>query len=163
VSVIAGNGIAGYSGDGGPATSAAIAANDSPEAYAPLINRVASLGGVAIDQQGDVYFGDGNRVRMVSAQGIITTVAGGGNVLTGTMVATQASIGIVTGLAFDASGNLFFSAGNRVHKLTPGGTLTVFAGTGTEGFSGDGGQAIAAQLSQPMGLAFDAQGNLYVA
>ncbi len=163
VSVIAGNGIAGYSGDGGPATSAAIAANDSPEAYAPLVNRVASLGGVAVDQQGDVYFGDGYRVRMVSAQGIITTVAGGGTSQIATPIATQASIGIVTGLAFDASGNLYFSAGNRVHKLTPAGTLSTFAGNGNNGFSGDGGPAIAAQLSQPMGLAFDAQGNLYVA
>ncbi len=79
LSVIAGNGIAGYSGDGGPATSAAIAATDSPEQYVRLIFPERSLGGVAVDQQGNVYFGDGHRVRMVSTQGIITTVAGGGN------------------------------------------------------------------------------------
>ncbi len=58
---------------------------------------------------------------------------------------------------------MYFSEGNRIRQLAPGGTLTTFAGTGTGGFSGDGGPATSAQLSQPLGLAIDAQGNLYVA
>jgi uncharacterized protein (TIGR03437 family) len=164
LSVIAGNGIAGYSGDGGPATSAAIAAYDSPEEYVRLIFFERSLGGIAIDQQGDVYFGDSHRVRMVSPQGIITTVAGGGtNTTDAAMPATAASLGIVNGLAFDSQGNLYFAESNRVRKMTPMGTLTTYAGTTTSGFSGDGGPAAAALLALPLGLAFDAQGNLYVA
>src|SRR5580658_3867242 len=79
LSVLAGNGIAGYSGDGGPATSASIAAADSPLQYVRLIDFQLSLGGIAIDQLGNVYFGDSHRVRMVSPQGIISTVAGGGS------------------------------------------------------------------------------------
>ena len=164
LSVIAGNGLAGYSGDGGPATSAAIAASDNPDQYVRLIFEQRSLGGIAIDQQGNVYFGDSHRVRMVSPQGIITTVAGGGAKTINTAIpATEAALGIVNGLAFDSAGNLYFCEGNRVRILTPGGTLSTFAGTGTGGFSGDGGPATAAELSQPLGLAFDAPGNLYVA
>src|SRR5579871_5422290 len=164
LSVIAGNGIAGYSGDGGPATMAAIAETDSPDEYVRLLFPEPSLGGIAVDQQGDVYFADSHRVRMVSPQGIITTVAGGGTKTTNiAMPATQASLGIVNGLAFDSSGNLYFSEGNRVRVLSSGGTLTTFAGTGTGGFTGDGGPATGAELYQPLGLAFDTLGNLYVA
>ena len=164
LSVIAGNGIAGYSGDGGPATSAAIAASDSPDQYVRLTFPERSLGGIAIDQQGNVYFGDSQRVRMVTPQGIITTVAGGGAKATNTVTpATDASLGIVNGLAFDSAGNLYFCENNRVRKLSPSGALTTFAGMGSGGFSGDGGPATSAQLSQPLGLAFDARGNLYVA
>jgi len=164
LSVIAGNGIAGYSGDGGPAIMAAIAASDSPDQYVRLIFPERSLGGIAVDQQGNVFFGDSHRVRMVSTQGIITTVAGGGSkTANAAMPATQAALGIVNGLAFDSAGNLYFCEGDRVRMMTPGGALTTFAGTGTGGFSGDGGQATAAELSLPLGLAFDAQGNLYVA
>jgi trimeric autotransporter adhesin len=152
LTVVAGNGIAGYSGDGGPATSAAIAASDNPDQYvgAPFED---SLGGIAVDKQGNIYFGDGHYVRRVGSDGNIATVAGGG---------TQ-SLGIVNGLALDAAGNLYFCETNRIRKLTPSGALTTYAGTGANGFSGDGGPASAALLSQPLGLAFDAQGNLYIA
>jgi uncharacterized protein (TIGR03437 family) len=164
LSVIAGNGIAGYSGDGGPATSAAIAASDSPDQYVRLIFDQLSLGGIAVDQQGNVYFGDSHRVRKVSPQGIITTVAGGGAKTTNpAMPGTEAALGIVNGLAFDSAGNLYFCEGDRIRMMTPGGTLTTYAGTGTGGFSGDGGPATAAQLARPLGLAFDSRGNLYVA
>ena len=96
-------------------------------------------------------------MRRVGSDGNIETVAGGG---------TQCLVRrprIVNGLALDAAGNLYFCETNRIRKLTPSGALTTYAGTGTNGFSGDGGPASAAVLSQPLGLAFDAQGNLYVA
>ncbi len=163
LTVVAGNGIAGYSGDGGPATSAAIAATDHPDQYvgAPFED---SLGGIAADQQGNIYFGDGHYVRRVASDGTITTVAGGGTASPGDGdLATQASLGIVNGLAFDAAGNLYFCESNRIRKMTPTGTLTTYAGSAANGFAGDGGPATAALLSQPLGLAFDTQGNLYVA
>ena len=161
LSVIAGNGIAGYSGDGGPATSAAIGASDNPEQYVRLIFPQRSLGGIAIDPQGNVYFGDSHHVRMVSPQGIISTVAGGGAKTINTAIpATEAALGIVNGLAFDSHGNLYFSEGNRVRIMTPDGTLSTFAGTGVGGFSGDGGPATAAELSQPLGLAFDSRSEI---
>jgi hypothetical protein len=163
LTVVAGNGIAAYSGDGGPATSAAIGSADNPDQYvgAPFED---SLGGIAVDQQGNIYFGDGHYIRRVGSDGTITTVAGGGTQSPGDGgLATQASLGIVNGLAFDAAGNLYFCESNRVRKMTPGGTLTTYAGGASSGFSGDGGQATAALLAQPEGLAFDAQGNLYVA
>ena len=162
LTVVAGNGIAGYSGDGGPATSAAIAATDNPDQYvgAPFEN---SLGGIAIDQQGNIYFGDGHYVRRVGTDGNIATVAGGGTQSPKWRAGHGASLGIVNGLALDAAGNLYFCESNRIRKMTPGGTLTTYAGAAANGFSGDGGPASAALLSQPLGLAFDGQGNLYVA
>jgi trimeric autotransporter adhesin len=163
LTVVAGNGIAAYSGDGGPATSAAIAASDNPDQYvgAPFED---SLGGIVVDKLGNIYFGDGHYVRRVGSDGIISTVAGGGTASPGDGgPAIQASLGIVNGVALDAAGNLYFSETNRVRKMTPTGTLTTYAGSAANGYAGDGGPATQALLSQPLGLAFDAQGNLYVA
>src|SRR5216684_1242909 len=152
LSVIAGNGIAAYSGDGGPATSAAIAATDDPQQYiGPPVD--VSLGGIVVDNQGNIFFGDGHRVRRVAKDGTITTVAGGGTNVPGDgLRATLATLGIVKGLAFDSAGNLYFCEANRVRKMTLDGTLTTYAGTGANGFSGDNGLATAAQLSKPSGL-----------
>lgn len=163
MNVVAGNGIAAYSGDGGPATSAAIGASDNPDQYAgaPFED---SLGGIVVDAQGNIYFADGTRVRRVGTDGTISTVAGGGTQSPGDGgLATQASLGIVNGLAFDTAGDLYFSETNRVRKLAPSGTISTYAGGASAGFSGDGGPAASALLAQPEGLAFDAQGNLYVA
>jgi uncharacterized protein (TIGR03437 family) len=163
LSVVAGNGIAAYSGDGGPATSAAIAAADRPDQYVGPPFEV-SLGGIVVDKQGNIYFGDGRYVRRVARDGTISTVAGGGTNVPGDGGrATLAALGIVKGLAFDSSGNLYFCEGNRVRKMTLDGTLSTYAGTGQGGFSGDNGPALNAQLMLPLGLAFDAQGDLYVA
>src|SRR5581483_2820684 len=74
LTVIAGNGIADDSGDGGPAVNAAIGAFDSPEQYVPLIVAPVSLGGIAVDSQGDVFFADGHRIREITTDGIIHTV-----------------------------------------------------------------------------------------
>jgi uncharacterized protein (TIGR03437 family) len=164
LSVVAGNGIGDYSGDGGPATLAAIGATDTPEQYVPSFVQPVSLGGILLDSQGDILFADGHRVRMVSPSGIITTIAGGGTINTGgSVIATNAFIGVVSGMVFDKAGNLYFCENSHVRKLTPSGTLTVYAGTGFIGYTGDGGPATAAMLNNPLGLAFDTQGNLYVA
>ncbi|HYL76092.1 MAG TPA: hypothetical protein VEU96_17915 [Bryobacteraceae bacterium] len=163
LTVIAGNGISAYSGDGGPATSAAVAVNDTPDQYLGVQFEVG-LGGIVADKQGNVYFADGHRLRRIAKDGTISTIAGGGTNFPGDGApATQAALGIINGVTLDNSGNLYFCDNNRVRKLTPTGTLSTYAGTGFNGFSGDNGQAAAARLSQPLGLAFDAQGNLYVA
>jgi trimeric autotransporter adhesin len=163
LNVVAGNGIAAYSGDGGPATSAAIGSADNPDQYvgAPFED---SLGGIVVDPQGNIYFADGHYVRRVGTDGIISTVAGGGRQSPGDGgTGTEASLGVVNGLALDAAGNLYFAETNRIRKLTPAGVLTTYAGGAMAGFSGDGGPATSALLCQPEGLAFDLQGNLYVA
>lgn len=141
ISTIAGSGAPGPpSGDGGPATGAILRL---PEA-------------VAVDAAGSIYIGDtwNFRIRKVSPAGTITTVAGTG---------TSIPAGLVTGLALDQAGLLYFVNGHQVLRLNSGGGYSVVAGTGDAGFSGDGGPAINARLSQPIRVTLDAVGNLYIA
>jgi sugar lactone lactonase YvrE len=153
ISTVAGNGVQGYSGDGGMATSAT--------ANAP--------NGVAVDANGNLYIADSgnNCVRKVTPSGIITTVAGTG--APGQSgdggPAINAMLSGPRGVAVDAAGNIYIADyGNRkIRKVTPGGTITTIAGTGTPGYSGDGGQATLAQLSSPEGLRVDSGGNLFFA
>jgi trimeric autotransporter adhesin len=96
---------------------------------------------------------------------IITTIAGSGRLLSGVGgPATNANLGHVDGVAFDAAGNLFVSdqQNNVVVKVAPSGTLTIAAGTGVGDYTGDGGLAVNATLSSPGNLAFDPAGNLYI-
>jgi uncharacterized protein (TIGR03437 family) len=95
-------------------------------------------------------------------QYVISTIAGGAPPPTPASAAA-ASIGDPTRLATDAAGNVYFGSLHSVFKVDAGGTLTRFAGNGRAGNSGDGGRAIAAQLSFPMGIAVDAAGNVFVA
>jgi uncharacterized protein (TIGR03437 family) len=141
-----------YSGDGGPSGNAQL--------NAPW--------GVAVDSAGNVFIGDsGNgRVRKVSTEGIITTVAGGGNAYPGDGgPATSAQLSSPGGLAMDGAGNLFIAdlSDNRVRKVSPDGIITTVAGTGIDGYSGDGGPATSAQLNVPIGVAVDSAGNLFIA
>jgi sugar lactone lactonase YvrE len=152
--------IGGYSGDGGPAVSA-------------QLNTPISL---AVDGAGNLYIADaGNSViRKVTANGIITTVAGDNSRGPGYSgdggPATSAQLWGPNGIAVDAAGNLYIADydDNVVRKVTAGGTITTVAGTGIcpSGplgcYSGDGGPATAAQLSQPVGVATDGAGNLYI-
>jgi len=153
ISTMAGNGTVGFSGDGGPATNAAL---DFPW-------------GLTMDGAGNLFFSDyaTNRVRMVSSGGTITTVAGNGtrSFSGDDGPAVSASLAYPQGLAADAAGNVYVADSNnhRIRKVSTGGTITTVAGTGTPGFSGDGGPAASASLNVPSGVALDAAGNLYVA
>ncbi|MEO7652671.1 MAG: hypothetical protein ABIZ80_19600, partial [Bryobacteraceae bacterium] len=152
ISTVAGNGIQGYSGDGGPATSALL--ND-PRA-------------VEVDAVGNLYISDwGNhRIRRVSLAGTITTLAG-----TGTAgfsgdggPASAAALNAPQGLRVDGSGNLYFAdtRNNRIRRISVARTITTVAGTGTQGFSGDGGAATAAALDRPVRVALDREGLLLI-
>jgi uncharacterized protein (TIGR03437 family) len=157
ITTVAGNGVVGFAGDGGKATDAQL---NQPRA-------------ALADSNGNVYILDaGNqRIRRVTAEtGVITTVAGtgatgfGGD--GGPATQAQFNFGGLGALAFDAAGNLFIadSNNNRIRRLAiDTGAITTVVGTGTAGFSGDGGLATAAQLRSPQSLYFDTDGNLYFA
>jgi uncharacterized protein (TIGR03437 family) len=152
VHVVAGNGIAGFTGDGGPATSASL-------------NGASSA---AVDSNGNLYIGDNanNRIRRVATDGTITTFAGTGSSAFGGDggPASAASIGPVGCMAFDSANNLFFcdSENNRVRKISASGIITTVVGNGTAASSGDGGQATAASISIPYGIAIDPNGQFYI-
>ena len=100
------------------------------------------------------------------AQGVITTVAGTDWVFPKTSVpALTASLGQVRGIAVDIGGNVFLTDqdNSMVMRISPDGMLTVLAGNGSRGFSGEGGQATSASLSYPAGVAVDVAGNVYFA
>jgi len=153
ITTVAGVGGFGFSGDGGPATSAAV-------------NFPA---GVAVDSSGNLFIADtdNNRIRKVSANGIITTVAGNGDIYySGDGVpATSATLRSPSGIALDGSGNLFIAdqGHNRIRKVSASGIITTVAGNGNDGFSGDGGPATSATFNTPSGIAVDAFGDLFIA
>jgi uncharacterized protein (TIGR03437 family) len=125
--------------------------------------------GLAVDKSGTLYIADGlnNRVRKVSG-GVITTVAGNGTAgFTGDNAsATSAELNNPTGVAVDSSGNLYIAdSGNNVVRKVANGTITTFAGNNSAGagYSGDGAAATGAQLNNPVGVAVDASGNVYIA
>jgi sugar lactone lactonase YvrE len=157
ITTIAGTGTAGYSGDGGAATSAIL---NSPR-------------GMVVDNSKNVYFADAGNycIREVTAStGIITTVAGtcGSYGYNGDgIAATSAQLGYFVGdIAVDSAGNLYIAdyASNRIREVTAStGIITTVAGNGTGGYSGDGGPATSAELSRPQGVALDSSGNIYIA
>src|SRR4051812_38564250 len=140
---IAGTGTAGFSGDGGPATAAAV---NTPESVVELAG-----GGLLIADFGN------HRVRLVAPDGTISTVAGTGQ--PGSAgdggPATAAQLDAPIGLAVTTSGGFLVADASalRVRRVAPDGTITTVAGTGEPGDAGDGGPATAAQLSAPTGVA----------
>src|SRR6266566_5637939 len=154
ITTVAGNGGFTFSGDGGPATAAAL---NHP-------------GGVAVDTNGNVFIADAYncRVRRVdAATGIITTVAGNGQFsFSGDEgPATAAALWFPIGVRVDDGGNLFITDlyNHRVRRVDAStGIITTFAGNGESGFSGDGGLATNAGMA-PAGVAIDSSGNLVIA
>ena len=154
IRTIAGNGIAGFSGDNGPASSAQL---NSPY-------------GLSFDFAGNLYIADlGNaRIRRISPSGIISTIAGGGALPAGGKnegsMATLLAFIAPRNIAIDGTGIVYISdfGAHRVYKMTTDGTLTTLAGTGTQGYSGDG-VASLSLLNYPTALAVDRQGNVYLA
>ena len=125
--------------------------------------------GLAIDPQNRIYVADAgnNAVRRIDTDGTVTTVAGSGTAgFSGDGgPATAARLSAPLRLAFDAAGNLFIadSANNRIRKVTPAGIISTVAGSGTAGFSGDGGAATAAKLRTPSDVSVQPDGTMYIA
>ncbi len=210
ITTVAGTGVFGYTGDGGPATAAQIVA--SRVAVAPdgsvyvastatgksVVRRVAADGvittvagtgpngaggdggpataaqlalptGIALSRDGTLYIADqsNQRIRRVTPDGTITTVAGTGQsgcASTGDGgPATAARICTPQAVAVGPAGTVYIAeGGDRVRVVTPDGIIRTLAGTGTGGFSGENGPAGAAQVSQPRGLAVGPDGELYL-
>ncbi|MDP2340533.1 MAG: hypothetical protein Q8O67_06230 [Deltaproteobacteria bacterium] len=159
ITTVAGTGAFGFSGDGGPATSA----------------KLGRPGGVAVDSLGRVFIADrfNSRVRCVTfdaaGAGTITTIVGtgvGGFSGDGGPAA-DAQVGSPTGLAVDDDDQLYIADGNRIRRVTFDGaglgTITTVAGNGTAGSAGDGGPALSAQLNTPFGVDVDGVGRLVIA
>ena len=152
ITTIAGNGILGYSGDGGPATAANL--------HYPY--------GVAVDGTGNLFIADkdNNCIRKVNTGGFISTIAGNGTLgFSGDGgSATSATLKGPIGVAVDGSGNVYISDlyNQRIRKVNASGSISTLAGNGTSGFSGDGGPSTAAELNDPYGISVDNNGNVYV-
>ena len=166
ITTVAGDGAAGYAGDGSAATGAEL---NSPN-------------GVAVDGAGNLYIADTDNsvIRMVNTLGVITTVAGGGtpcgaatDAFGDGCPATAATLSNAMALALDSANDIYIVDGGgganrtsnnlirRVDAFT--GIVTAVAGNGTQGYGGDGGPATAAELNEPQGLAIDSAGDLYIA
>jgi hypothetical protein len=158
ITTVAGNGASAApgtaSGDGQQATSVPLCTPSS----------------VATDAAGNLYIGSSicYTIRKVDTSGVISTVAGSGQFgfFGDGGPSTKAAMGQPTAIAVDSAGNVYFADGllaSRVRKVTTDGTISTIAGTGTRGFSGDGGSALNAQLSNITGLAVDGAGNIFIA
>ena len=153
ITTVAGNGTAGYSGDGGLATQASL--------NLPY--------GISVDNLGNIYIADqlNHRIRKVDTSGIITTVAGNGTAgYSGDGgPATAAGLNQPWDVYVDGSGEVYVAdrLNHRIRKVDTSGIITTVAGNGTAGYSGDGVAATAASLKSPLGLLVDAQGILFIA
>lgn len=122
---------------------------------------------VAVDAGGNVYFSSSNSVFKIDGKGMLTRIAGNSRAgFSGDGgPAVQAQLNSPEGVAIDGSGDVFIAdtGNNRVREVTPDGNINTIAGTGVPGWEGDGGPANQALLHAPMGVAVDANGNLYIA
>ncbi len=154
ITTVSGNGIGGFSGDGGQATAAEM---------------TGAGGNVLFDHSGSFYFDDqsNSRIRKVNSSGVITTIAGNGQSgFSGDGgPATAAEFNQPTVITFDSSHNMYVVdyGNNRIRKINTSGTVSTFAGNGTASYSGDGGPAIAAELYGPCCVIADDTGNIYIA
>ncbi len=142
---------AGYSGDGGPATAA----------------RLNEPIGIAVDADGTIYITDNSAVIRKISGGTITTIAGTGEEgFSGDGgLATKATLMFPKGIAVAKDGSIVFAdnGNNRIRRISGDGLIDTIAGTGSFGYSGDGGPAIEAEIANPQGMAVDAAGNIYFA
>src|SRR5207247_6691097 len=144
---------AGFSGDGGNATSA----------------QLSNPTGVALDGNGNLYIADtgNNRIRKVTPNGIIVTIAGTGAAGYGGDggAATDAQLSSPSSVTVDAPGNLYIAdtENHVVREVLAKGIITTVAGTGIQGRSDDGGFATASMLFAPVSVAVDAEGNIFIA
>ena len=152
ISTVAGTGTADFSGDEGLATLAKL---NNPE-------------GVCVDAAGKITVADtyNQRIRQFTVNGNINTVAGTGvAAYNGDGTATVKRVNYPQGVWADASGNIYVADTNnyRIRKFTVGGNISTVAGTGTAGYSGDGGAATSAMIHSPQGVSVDAAGNIIIA
>ena len=153
ISTVAGNGTAGFSGDGGPATQASL--------NLPC--------GMVVDKKGNLYIADrsNNRVRVVDSKGNIRTYAGtGAEGYNGdAMPALKATLDKPFGLALDKDDNLYIAdrGNNRIRKVNAAGFISTVAGDGGFYFIGDNGPAYRASIAGPTGVVVDPRGNIYIA
>ena len=160
ITTIAGSGVAGHVSQGLP-----LPEDDGPAIDAQLNDPI----GVAIDHAGNILIADAlyHRIRRVTADGTITTIAGNGiPAFWGDGgPATAANLKYPTGVALDHDGNVFIAdaANHRIRRIDPDGTITTVAGTGGAGFAGDGGPATEAMLHKPTGVAVSRKGELFIA
>ncbi len=154
ISRFAGNGIRGFSGDGGPAIDASV---NQPS-------------GIYADNSGNVFLADtaNYRIRKIDANGMITTIAGNGQsgVSPENTIAVNASISSTYSVAEDSLGNIYFAdtSNQRIAKIDIHGYLTTVAGkVGSAGYSGDNGPAAAAQLNSPLSVTVDPSNNIVIA
>lgn len=147
VTVVAGNGVTGFANGVGTAASF----------NTPV--------GVIVDASGNLFVADyGNHaVRKITPDGTVTTFAGNGSIGYADGTGTAATFGNTSSLAFDAQGNLYVTEriNHSIRKITPGGVVTKFAGTGAAGYWD--GACLSARFNQPEGMVFDSWGNIYVA
>jgi len=151
ISTIAGNNQFGFQGDGGPAAQA--------EFNQPF--------GLALDSNHNLFISDSqnNRVRKIDTNGIVTTVAGDGfTQINDGGPALNAGLSLPYGIAVDAAGNLYIadSSNHRIRKVDTNGNISTVAGTGTKGFTGDGGLATQAEINRPFDVAVDQFGDLFI-
>ena len=151
ITTVAGTGVQGYNGDSIPATTAQI--------YRPV--------GITLDASDNIYFCDGynNRVRKIDVAGIITTVAGNGDITYNgdNIPATAAAISNPHCVALGHDGSLYITdcSNHRVRKVNTSGIITTIAGTGVSGYSGDNAPATDAMINFPYGIALDTAENIY--
>ncbi|MDD2789857.1 MAG: SMP-30/gluconolactonase/LRE family protein [Sulfurimonas sp.] len=147
VTTLAGSGSAGFANDTGPDALFST----------PL--------GVAVDSSGNVYVADyGNHIiRKITSAGVVTTLAGSGNIGSADGTGTAASFKYPEGVAVDSSGNVYVTdyIDHKIRKITSAGVVTTLAGSGTAGSSNGTGEA--ASFNNPNGVAVDSSGNVYVA
>jgi sugar lactone lactonase YvrE len=153
ITTVAGTGSVFYNGDGIPATTA----------------NLFNPSGIVVDAAGNLYIADvqNHRIRMIDASGIITTIAGNGTSgFSGDGgLATSAQLDAPYSMTFDGAGNLYIADyfNNRIRKVNTAGIITTVVGNGVGGYGGDGGPATAAALNLPTEVAFDSNGNMFIA